>query len=149
MISSAWMTYRAISNSIAFLSAELGRGALRGRGQREGHDVVTARRAERSMAARADDQILTLVAPGAVGHRSRLTAGGKLVPPQLAPGLDIEGTQVAVHRTADEHQVAGGRNRPSHHGHTKVARRQEPRREPFSRAERYLPGDAITTQVDA
>ena len=98
--------------------------------QREGHDVVAARRTERPVAAGADDDVLALVAAGAVGHRRRLAAGRQPVFPQLAAGLDVEGAQVAVHGGADEHQVAGGGDRTAHVRHAEVARRREPGRQP-------------------
>src|SRR5437763_6857171 len=64
--------------------------------QREGDDVVATWRAERAVAAGTDDEILTLVATHPVGHGRGLTAGGQLVLPQLASGLDVEGTKAAT-----------------------------------------------------
>src|ERR1700704_2617704 len=88
--------------------------------QREGDDEVAARRAERAVAAGADDEILTLVRSRPVGHGRGLTARGQLVLPQLASGLDVKGTQVAVHGRCDKHQVAVGRNRSAHVRHAEI-----------------------------
>src|SRR5580700_5935704 len=92
----------------------------RGLGQRERHDVVPAWRAERAVAAGADDQILTLLRPGAVGHWCGLATRGQFVLPQLAAALDVEGAQVTVHGRGHEHQLAVGRDRAAHVRHAEV-----------------------------
>src|SRR5579863_10075429 len=59
----------------------------RGSRQRKSHDVVALRGSQRSVAPRANDDVLTLIGPRAVGHGRRLTAGGEFVLPQFASGL--------------------------------------------------------------
>src|SRR4029077_2512558 len=119
MMSATWTMIDRIRSDIPFLR-NLG-VRRRCRWQSEGDDVVAARRAERTVAAGADDQILTLVGSHPVGHGRGLTARGQPVLPQLASGLDIEGTQVAVQGGGHKYQVAVGRNRSAHVRHPEIA----------------------------
>src|SRR5215831_10015729 len=118
MMKPAWISSEMMKSSDIRVSPKrLARCSCRG-GQGERHDIVTARRAESAMAAGADDDILPLIAARPIGHGCGLAARRQFVFPQLAPGLDVKGAQVAVGRGADEHLVAGGGDRPTHVGHT-------------------------------
>src|SRR5258705_4517242 len=96
MMSATWTMIDRIRSDIPFISANLWVRRRSG-WQREGDDVVAARRAVRAVAAGADDDILTLVASRPARHGPGLTARGHLVPPQLASGLDVQCKHVAVH----------------------------------------------------
>src|SRR5690348_1850278 len=82
--------------------------------QSESDDVVTPWRAQSAVPAGCDHEKLPLTPPGPVGHRGRLASGRKVIFPQLAPGFEVEGAEISVHRSAHEHEVARGGDRTPH-----------------------------------
>src|SRR5580658_1891815 len=94
----AWRRTERISNSIPYSASLVRRCAF---GQRKGQDVIPARGAKRAVATGADDEVLTVCGPRTVGHGRRLSAGRQPVLPQLAAGIDVEGTQETVGRGRD------------------------------------------------
>src|SRR5882762_9887742 len=119
------------------------------RRQREGNDIVAPWRIQNAVPAGRDDNELPLVAARAIGHRSRLSAGREAMFPQFAPGLDVEGPKIAVHRCSDKDQVAGGGDGSAHIGHPEIPRRREPGANARGRTQGYLPHYTIAAQVDA
>src|ERR1700722_9913912 len=75
-------------------------------GQSERHHIIPLLRTEFAMAARADDDVLTVVE--GVGHRGGLGAGGERIFPAGLPGPAVERTEVAIHGRGDEDEISGG-----------------------------------------
>src|SRR5205807_8366245 len=98
----AWTRSDRMRNNILYLSG-LGPRRCAG-GEREGDQVVAARRAEAAVAAGADDEIRVLVASGAIGHGRGLPPRWQLSLSHLASGLNDEGAPVSGHtRSLDNH----------------------------------------------
>src|SRR4029453_10749362 len=90
----------------------------------EGDDVIPKRRSQVAVTAGGDHHILPAV--GGESHWRRLTSGRSLPLPQFGAGFQIVGSQVVVHRGADELQAAGCYHRASHVGRAPATGPGEP-----------------------
>lgn len=118
--------------------------------QCERHGVVAVARAERTMTACGDDDILAPIAPP-IGHRRRLRAGWQPCLPHHLAGPEIERAQILVGRGADEHEAARGDDRPAQVGHAGLDRDAEMRAEQtrIARGAQHFPPQHLARlQVD-
>src|SRR5215475_6928939 len=60
-----------------------------------------------------DYHVLLAARPQAIRHRHCLPARREAAFPKFSAGFDVEGAQIVVQGRSDEHEAAGGHNRPA------------------------------------
>ncbi len=114
-------------------------------GKRVRDDLVARGRAEEPAAVGADDDVLLAVAAH-VGGRCALRRHRQLVAPQFLAVPRVERAEPAVDRRADEHEIAGRRDRAA--GVRRAGRLDALGRELLELTERHAPGDVAGVRVD-